>query len=96
MKNNTINEIKNYLERINSRINEAKEWISDLEDKKVEITTTEQNKERRMKRMRTVSETSGTTLNAPIFELSGSQKKKRKRKGLRKYLKRLELKTSLT
>ena len=42
--NNTINEIKNSLERINSRITEAEEWISDLEDKIVEITTTEQNK----------------------------------------------------
>ena len=50
--------------------------------------TVEQNKETRMKRIRTVSETSGTTLNAPTFELKGSQKR-RKRKGLRKYLKRL-------
>ena len=39
--------------------------------------------------MRTLSETSGTTLNVPVFELQGSQKKKRKRKGLRKYLERL-------
>ena len=30
-------------------ITEAEEWISDLEDKIVEITTTEQNKEKRMK-----------------------------------------------
>ena len=48
--NNTGNEIKNSLEGINSRITEAEEWISDLEDKIVEITTTEQNKEKRMKR----------------------------------------------
>ena len=64
-----LNEIKNSLEGINSRIAETEERISDLEDKRVEITTAEQNKEKRMKRMRTVSETSGTTLNAPIFEL---------------------------
>ena len=50
MMNNTINERKNSLEGINSRITEAEEWISDLEDKIVEITTTEQNKEKRMKR----------------------------------------------
>ena len=49
--NNTINEIKNSLEGINSRITEAEEWISDLEDKIVEITTAEQNKEKRMKRI---------------------------------------------
>ena len=49
--NNTINEIKNSLEGINSRITEAEEWISDLEDKTVEITTAEQNKEKRMKRI---------------------------------------------
>ena len=47
--NNKINEIRNSLEGINSRITEAEERISDLEDRKVEITTTEQNKEKRMK-----------------------------------------------
>ena len=49
MMNNTINEIKNSLEGINSGITEAEEQISDLEDKTVEITTAEQNKETRMK-----------------------------------------------
>ena len=50
MMNSTINEIKNTLEGINSRITEAEELKSDLEDKIVEITTAEQNKEKRMKR----------------------------------------------
>ena len=50
MMNNTINEIKNPLEGINSRITEAEEQISDLEDKIVETTIAEQNKEKRMKR----------------------------------------------
>ena len=45
--NNTINEIKNSREGINSRITEAEEWISDLEDKTVEIIITEQNKEKK-------------------------------------------------
>ena len=49
--NNTINEIKNSLEGINSRITEEEEWISDLEDKIVQITTTEQKKGKRMKRI---------------------------------------------
>ena len=51
MMNNTINEIKNTLEGINSRITEAEEQISDLEDGIVGITATEQNKEKRMKRI---------------------------------------------
>ena len=41
----------------------------ELNDKNVEITTAEQNKEKRIKELRTVSETFGTTLNAPTFEL---------------------------
>ena len=49
--NNTINEIKNSLEGINRRLTEAEERISDLEDKIVEITTAEKNKENRMKRI---------------------------------------------
>ena len=36
---NTINEIKNSLQGINSRITKTEEWISDLEDKILEITT---------------------------------------------------------
>ena len=51
MMNNTINEIRNSLEGINSRITEAEEQISDLEDKIVGITITEQNKEKRKKRI---------------------------------------------
>ena len=43
-------EIKNTLKGINSRISEAEEWISELEDKMVEITSEEQNKVKRMKR----------------------------------------------
>ena len=49
--NNTITEIKNTLEGINSRISEAEEQISELEDKMVEITSEEQNKGKRMKRI---------------------------------------------
>ena len=48
--NNTITEMKNTLEGINRRITEAEERVSDLEDRMVEFTATEQNKEKRMKR----------------------------------------------
>ena len=47
--NSKITETKNTLEGINSRICEA-EWVSELEDKMVEITSEEQNKVKIMKR----------------------------------------------
>ena len=43
--------MKNTLEGINNRLTEAEERISYLEDKMVEITAEEQNKEKRMKRI---------------------------------------------
>ena len=64
--NNTITEIKNTLEGINSRICEAEERIRVLEDKMMEVASEEQNKVKRMKR---ISETSGIISNAPTFEL---------------------------
>ena len=39
-------EINNSLEGISSRTSEAEEWISDLEDRMVKITVTEQNIEK--------------------------------------------------
>ena len=48
--NNIITEMKITLEGINSIITEAEEGISDLEDRMVEITATEQSKEKRMKK----------------------------------------------
>ena len=64
--NNVINEIKNTLEGTNSRITEAEDRISEVEDRMVEMN--ERKKEKRTKKMRTISETSGTMLNAPTFE----------------------------
>ena len=40
-------EMKNTLERINSRTTEAEEWINGLEDRMVEITAAEQNIEKK-------------------------------------------------
>ena len=48
--NNTITEIKNTLEGINSRVSEAEERINELEDEMVDITSEEQNEAKRMKR----------------------------------------------
>ena len=55
----------------------------------MEITTTEQRKEKGMKTIEDNLRDFWDTLNAPTFELYGSQKKKRERKDQRKYLKRL-------
>ena len=78
--------MNNTLEEINRRITEAKEQISGLEDRMVEITAAEQNIEKiRMKSRQPIlnnrlGQTSGTALNAPTFALQGSQKEKRERK----------------
>ena len=48
--NNKITELKNTLEGNNSRISEPEEWISELEDKMVEIASEKQNTVKRMKR----------------------------------------------
>ena len=66
--NNTATEIKNTLEGIYSRKTETEEWISKLEDRMVEITAEEQNKEIR-KKIEDVSEISGKILNTSTFEL---------------------------
>ena len=46
--------MNNILEGINSRITEAEEQITDLEDIMVEFTAVEQNIDKRMKKMKTV------------------------------------------
>ena len=65
--NNATNEIKNTLERTNSRITEAEDRISEVEDRMVAMSEAERRKE--LKEMRTTSETSGTMLNTLTFEL---------------------------
>ena len=44
--------MNNTLEGIHSRITEAEAWINDMKDRMVEITDTEQNIEKRMKRQK--------------------------------------------
>ena len=84
MMNNTINENKNCLEGINNRITEAEEWISGLEDKIVEITTTEQNKEKIMKRIEdTVRDLWDNTKHTNI-RIIGVPEEEEKKKGTEK------------
>ena len=88
MMNNTINEIKNSLEGINSGITDAEEWITDLEDKIVEITTAGQNKEKRMKRNEDSLRELWDNIKLTNIRIIGvpprrnwKEKRKRKRKG---------------
>ena len=90
MMNNTINKIKNSLEGINNRINEAEEQISDLENKIVEITTIEQNTEKRMKRIEDCLRNLLDNIKHTKIRIIGvPEEEEKKKKGLRKYLKRL-------
>ena len=63
--NNAINEIRDTLEATNSRTNsgimEAEDRISEIEDRMVETNDSERKKENKLKEMRTISETSGTS-----------------------------------
>ena len=67
--NNAINETRNTLEGTNSSITEAEDRISEVEDRMVETNESEREKKNKLREMRTISETFGTLLNAPTFEL---------------------------
>ena len=84
MMNNTIYEIKNSLEGINSRITEAEEWISDLEDKIVEITIAEQNNEKRMKRIEDSLRDLWDNIKCTNIQLIGVPEEEEKKKGTEK------------
>ena len=66
LKNKQMN---NSLKGTNSRITETEEWINGLEEKMVEITATEQNIEKRMKRNKDNLRDLWDNLNAPTFAL---------------------------
>ena len=89
MMNNKIIEIKNSLEGINSRITEGEGHISDLEDKIVEITTAEQNKEKRMKRIEDSLRDNWDNIKHINIRIMEVPKEEEKKKTLRKYLRRL-------
>ena len=89
MMNNTINEIKNSLEGISSRITEAEEQISDLEDKIVEITTAEQNKEKRMKRIEDGLRDLWDNIKRTNIQIIGFPEEEEKKKGSAKIFKEI-------
>ena len=84
MMSNTINEILNSLEGINSRITEAEEWKSDLEDKVVEITTAEQNKQKTMKSIEDSLRDLWDNIKCSSIQIIGVSEEKEKKKGTEK------------
>ena len=81
---NTINEIKNTLEGINSIMTEAEKRISDLEDKIVEITIAEQNKEKRMKRTEDSLRDLWDNIKHTIIRIIGVPEEEEKKKAIEK------------
>ena len=67
--NNAINEIKNTLKGTNSRIMEAEDRISGVEDRIVDINESERKQEKLIQRNEdNLRDTSRTILNAAAFE----------------------------
>ena len=54
---NMIAKLKNTLGRVNSWLDEAAEWIIGLEDKPMKIIQTEQQKEKKIKKLKFFKET---------------------------------------
>ena len=66
--NNAITEIKSTLQGTNSRISEAEDTISEVEDRMAGISEAEWRRRIKKKKIRTTSETSRTTFNASTVE----------------------------
>ena len=84
MRNNTLNDVKNSLEGINRRITEEEERIRDLEDKILEITTIEQNKEKRMKRIENSLRDLWDNIKSTNIQIIGFPEEEEKKKGTEK------------
>ena len=92
--NNSIAEIKDTLEGLNSRQSNTEEHVNDLEVRKMETTQSEQQQEKQIKKKNKATEDIlGTTLSIQIFALYGFQKEKREKGRSKMYLKKLCLKT---
>ena len=79
--NNAVNEIKNTLERTNSRITEAEDGTSEVEDKMVEINEAERKKENRIKRNEDNLRDRWANVKRPIILIIGVPEKEDKKKG---------------
>ena len=79
-----ITEIKNALEGINSRISEAKERNSELEEKMGEITSEEQNKVKRMNRPEDSLRDHWDNIKCTNIRIIGVPEEEEKKKGYEK------------
>ena len=79
-----MTEIKNTLERINSKISEVEEQISELEDKTGDITYEEQNKVKRMKRTEDSLRDLWDNIKHTNIQIIGVPEKEDKNKGYEK------------
>ena len=86
--NNAINETKNTLEGTNSRIMEAEDRISGVEDKIVEINEAERKKEKRIKRNEDNLRDLWDDVKHPNIQIIGVPEEENKRKVMRKYSRR--------
>ena len=82
--NNTINEIKYSLEGNSSRITEVEEQRSGLEEKTVQITTAEQNKEKRKKRIEDSLRGLWDDIKRSNIRITGIPEEEEKKKGTKK------------
>ena len=85
--NDAINEIQNTLEATNSRITEAEDRISEVEeDRMVEINEAERKKEKRIKRNEDNLRDLWDNVKCPNIQITGVPEEEDKKKGHEKIL----------
>ena len=90
---NSFAVIQTELKAIKCRMNNAEEQISDVEDKIMEITQSGQQTENQTKKHESNIRDYGIIQSGPIYPKLEFQKEKKKKWGLKIYLKKLWLKT---
>ena len=87
--NNVITVIKNTLEGANSRITEAEDSISEVENKMVEVNEAERKKEKRIKRNEDNLRDLWNNVKCPKIQVIGVPEEEDKKKGHEKILKEI-------
>ena len=84
----TLSETKKNLQGINSRMDEAKNQINDLEHKETKNNQSEQQEEKRIQKNKDRLRSFKDVFKLTIIQIIGCQKEKRKSKKLNTYLKK--------